>query len=92
MSTILVTGGAGYIGSHVVKELLRQGHKPIVFDNLQTGHRKAAKNTTFIEGNLSDQKKLKETFQSYQIDAVMHFAADCLGGRIGSESVKIFQQ
>ena len=56
MTTILVTGGAGYIGSHVVKELLRQGHQPIVFDNLQSGHREASKNTPFIEGNLSDQK------------------------------------
>jgi len=43
MSTILVTGGAGYIASHVVKELLHQNDKPIVFDNLQTGHRKAVK-------------------------------------------------
>ena len=92
MSTILVTGGAGYIGSHVVKELLRQGHQPIVYDNLQTGHRKAVKDALFIEGDLSDQEKLKETFQSYPIDAVMHFAADCSGGRIRSESVKILQQ
>jgi UDP-glucose 4-epimerase len=42
MPTILVTGGAGYIGSHVVKELLHQGQNPIVFDNLQTGHREAS--------------------------------------------------
>ena len=90
MSTILVTGGAGYIGSHVVKELLHQGHKPIVFDNLQTGHRKATKNALFIEGDLSDQKKLKETFQSYPIDAVMHFAADCLVGESVQNPVKYF--
>ena len=90
MPTILVTGGAGYIGSHVVKELLRQGHQPIVFDNLQTGHRKATKNTPFIEGNLSDQKKLKEIFQSYQIDSVMHFAADCLVGESVQNPVKYF--
>jgi UDP-glucose 4-epimerase len=64
MLTILVTGGAGYIGSHVVKELLYQGHQPIVFDNLQTGHRKAVKNALFVEGDLSDTKKLRETFQS----------------------------
>ena len=80
MSTILVTGGAGYIGSHVVKELLHQSYKPIVFDNLQTGHRKATKNGLFIEGDLSDQRKLAETFQANSIDAVMHFAADCLVG------------
>jgi UDP-glucose 4-epimerase len=90
MSTILVTGGAGYIGTHVVKELLRQGHKPIVFDNLQTGHRKAVKNGLFIEGDLSDQKKLAKAFQDNSIDAVMHFAADCLVGESVQHPVKYF--
>jgi len=90
MPTILVTGGAGYIGSHVVKELLHQGHQPIIFDNLQTGHRKAAKNALFIEGKLSDQKKLKETFQANSIDAVMHFAADCLVGESVQNPLKYF--
>jgi UDP-glucose 4-epimerase len=90
MSTILVTGGAGYIGSHVVKELLRQGHKPIVFDNLQTGHRKTTKDALFIEGDLSDQKKLKETFQAYQIDTVIHFAADSLVGESVQNPFKYF--
>jgi UDP-glucose 4-epimerase len=90
MLTILVTGGAGYIGSHVVKELLCQGHQPIVFDNLQTGHRKAAKNALFIEGDLSDKRKLKETFQSYSIHAVMHFAGDCLVGESVQNPVKYF--
>ena len=90
MSTILVTGGAGYIGSHVVKELLRQGHQPIVYDNLQTGHRKAVKNTLLIEGDLADQKKLKEIFQSYYIKSVMHFAADCLVGESVENPLKYF--
>jgi len=90
MSTILVTGGAGYIGSHVVRELLRQNRKPVVFDNLQNGHRNAAKGALFIQGDLSDQKKLKETFQSYPIDAVMHFAADCLVGESVQNPVKYF--
>jgi UDP-glucose 4-epimerase len=90
MPTILVTGGAGYIGSHVVRELLRRGHNPIVFDNLQTGHRKATKNAYFIEGDLSDQKKLKKTFQSYPINAVMHFAADCSVGESVQNPVKYF--
>jgi UDP-glucose 4-epimerase len=90
MLTILVTGGAGYIGSHVVKELLHQGHKPLVFDNLQTGHQKAAKGAPFIQGDLADQKKLKETFQSYPIDAVMHFAADCLVGESVQNPLKYF--
>jgi UDP-glucose 4-epimerase len=90
MSTILLTGGAGYIGTHVVKELLHQGHKPIIFDNLQTGHRKAVKNALFIEGGLSDQKKLAEAFQDNSIDAVMHFAADCLVGESVQNPVKYF--
>jgi len=80
MPMILVTGGAGYIGSHVVKELLRQGHQLIVYDNLQTGHLEAVKNVFLIEGDLSDQHKLKEAFRSYPIEAVIHFAADCLVG------------
>ena len=90
MSTILVTGGAGYIGSHVVKELLRQGYQPIVFDNLQTGHRKAVKNAFLIEGDLSDTEKLKETFQSYPIQAVLHFAAHCLVGESVLDPAKYF--
>jgi UDP-glucose 4-epimerase len=90
MSTILVTGGAGYIGSHVVKELLHQDHKPIVFDNLQTGHRKAVKNALLIEGDLSDQKKLEEAFQANSIDAVMHFAADSLVGESVVAPLKYF--
>jgi len=91
MSTILVTGGAGYIGSHVVKELLGQGHQPIVYDNLQTGHRKAAKDALFVEGNLADQERLKETLLSYPIDAVMHFAADCLVGESVKDPLKYFE-
>jgi UDP-glucose 4-epimerase len=91
MLTILVTGGAGYIGSHVVKELLHQGYQPIVFDNLQTGHRKAVKNALFIEGDLSDTKRLRETLQSNSIEAVLHFAADCLVGESVCEPTKYFK-
>src|SRR4030043_790958 len=90
MLTILVTGGAGYIGSHVVKELLRQQYQPIIYDNLQTGHQKTTKNTLFIEGDLSDSKKIKETFQTYTIDAVMHFAADSLVGESVLKPLKYF--
>jgi UDP-glucose 4-epimerase len=90
MWTILVTGGAGYIGSHVVKELLHQNFKPIVFDNLQTGHRKTIENALFIEGDLSDQVILAETFQANPIDVVMHFAADCLVGESVHDPVKYF--
>jgi UDP-glucose 4-epimerase len=90
MFTVFVTGGAGYIGSHVVKELLRQGHQPIVYDNLQTGHRKAVKDALFVEGDLADQERLKETFNSYPIDAVMHFAADSLVEESVKDPLKYF--
>jgi UDP-glucose 4-epimerase len=90
MSTIFVTGGAGYIGSHVVKELLRQGHQPIVYDNFQTGHQKAVKEALFIEGDLSDQERLKDALHASPIDAVMHFAADCLVGESVKDPSKYF--
>ena len=90
MSNILVTGGAGYIGSHVVKELLHQGYQPIVFDNLQTGHRKAVKDAFFIEGDLSDQEELKEIFRFNSIHTVMHFAADSLVGESVENPLKYF--
>jgi len=90
MSTILVTGGAGYIGSHVVKELLHQGHEPIVYDNLQTGHREAVKKAIFIRGDLADSEKLKDTFRSFPIESVMHFAADCLVGESVKNPLKYF--
>ena len=90
MSTIFVTGGAGYIGSHVVKELVRRGHQPIVYDNLQSGHRKAVKGGLFTQGDLADSAKLEEIFQAYPVDAVMHFAADSLVGESVLKPLKYF--
>lgn len=90
MFNILVTGGAGYIGSHVVKELLLRGDRPIIYDNLQTGHREAVQCAVFVKGDLADPKKLKDTFQSYSIQAVMHFAADCLVGESVKNPLKYF--
>jgi UDP-glucose 4-epimerase len=90
MSTILVTGGAGYIGSHVVRELLKKGNRPIVYDNLQMGHRQAVRGVTLIQGDLNDCEKLKQTFQSHPIQSVMHFAADCLVGESVKDPLKYF--
>ncbi len=82
---ILVVGGAGYIGSHTVKELLDQGHEVVVFDNLSTGHRESVdERAIFEQGDLSKQADLDRVFSTYSIDAVMHFAAFSLVG----ESVK----
>lgn len=77
---ILVTGGAGYIGSHTVKELLAKGYWPITYDNLSEGHREAVLGGEFVGADLSDEGKLRETFEKYPIDAVRHFAATCLVG------------
>lgn len=71
---ILVCGGAGYIGSHTVKELKKRGHNPIVFDNLEAGHKEAISNSKLIIGDLSDYQLLKETLINEKIDAVIHFA------------------
>lgn len=73
---ILVTGGAGYIGSIVVEELIRKGYSVVVFDNLYTGHRAAVHpRATFVYGDLADRKAVREVFETYPIDAVMHFAS-----------------
>jgi len=73
---VLVTGGAGYIGSVVVEELLRAGHVVVVFDNLSRGHRQAVpKNAELVVGDLSDRACLDQLLGSRRIDAVMHFAA-----------------
>ena len=74
---LLVTGGAGYIGSVCVEELLLQGHKVIVIDNLQEGHREAVfPEAIFYEGDFGDRSFLEMIFQKHPIDAVIHFAAD----------------
>jgi UDP-glucose 4-epimerase len=73
---VLVTGGAGYIGSVVADELLHAGHQVVVFDNLSRGHRQAVpKNAELVVGDLADRASLDQLLRSRQIDAVMHFAA-----------------
>lgn len=73
--TILVTGGAGYIGSYVNKMLNQVGYQTIVLDNLSRGNRHAVQNGIFIHKDLADTEGLRQLFQDYPIDAVMHFAA-----------------
>ena len=87
---ILITGGAGYIGSHTALEFLNSGYEVVVFDNLETGHletidilRKEG-DLEFFKGDLKNQKDLDELFKKYNIEAVIHFAASS----IVSESVK----
>lgn len=72
---ILVTGGAGYIGSHTVKELIRAGYEVVVLDNLSKGHREFVLTEHFVEADICDREALYEVFRRYPISGVMHFAA-----------------
>jgi len=89
---ILVVGGAGYIGSHTVKELLDENFEVLVLDNLSTGHHSAVDpRAEFIEGNLGDADLLSEIFTEKSIDAVMHFAANSLVGESVVNPLKYYQ-
>lgn len=72
---VLVTGGAGYIGSHVVKLLGEQGFEVLTYDNLSTGHSWAVLYGKLVVGDLADRDKLRKVFEDFQPNAVMHFAA-----------------
>ncbi|MDP2755866.1 MAG: GDP-mannose 4,6-dehydratase, partial [Nitrospirota bacterium] len=72
---ILVTGGAGYIGSHVVKVLGQRGYEILVYDNLSTGHEWAVLYGRLVKGDLSDKVFLDKIIKEFNPDAIMHFAA-----------------
>jgi UDP-glucose 4-epimerase/UDP-arabinose 4-epimerase len=74
-SNILVTGGAGYIGAHTVKALAEGGYRPVVFDNLSSGFRKAARWGEFVHGDIRDYAAVEEALQTWRIGAVIHLAA-----------------
>jgi UDP-glucose 4-epimerase len=77
---ILVTGGAGYVGSHCLRRLLAAGHEAVVYDNVSRGHRAAVPAGLLIEGDLADEAKLTSLLRERKIEAVMHFAALALVG------------
>jgi len=89
---IFVTGGAGYIGSICVEELLNAGHQVTVFDNLTEGHRKAIDpRAAFIEGDLLSPDSVQAALRTAQADAVMHFAANALVGESMTNPTKYFR-
>lgn len=75
MSTVLVTGGAGYIGSHAVRALRSAAHTVVVFDNLSAGHAAAIGDATLVEGDVRDTAHVEATLRRHAVTAVMHFAA-----------------
>ncbi len=88
---ILVTGGAGYIGSHAVRLLMDAGHEVRVYDNLSYGHRQAVPNGMLIEGDVGDRKRVTEVLKQESIDAVMHFAAFASVGESVAHPNKYYQ-
>ena len=84
MKNILITGGAGYIGSHTCKALAQAGYNPITFDNLSAGHKHAVKWGPLEIGDIRDSEALSKVFKKYKTEAVIHFASKI----VVSESVR----
>jgi len=89
--SVLVTGGAGYIGSHACKALARAGYRPVVFDNISRGHREAVRWGPLVEGDIADRSRLAAALDEHQISAVMHFAAYAYVGESVSDPAKYYR-
>ena len=88
---VLVVGGAGYIGSHMVKLLDEQGHSVVVLDNLCTGFADAVTAGTFIVGDLNDRPLIRRILADHHVDSVMHFAASALVGESVTDPARYYQ-
>lgn len=91
MAKILITGGAGYIGSHMTDLLRQRGHQVVVFDNLQNGFRDAVLDAKLVVGDLGDEKALERLFTEEQFEAVMHFASFIQVGESVSNPARYYQ-
>ena len=92
MSYVLVTGGAGYIGSHTSRHLLSAGYEILVLDNLYSGHRWAVpEQALFIEGDAGDPKLVNQIFNDYSIDAIVHFAGHIVVPESVAEPLKYYE-
>jgi len=88
---VLVVGAAGYIGSHMVKCLLHEGHEPVSLDNLSTGYRDTVIGGEFIEGDAGDSNLSARIFSESSIDGVMHYASFIEVGESVTEPGKYYQ-
>lgn len=89
--TVLVVGGAGYIGSHMVWLLGQKGVDAVTLDNLSSGHRDAVLHGRFVHGDIADQLILDKVFRQYRFDAVMHFASSIQVGESVQDPAKYYQ-
>ena len=88
---VLVLGGAGYIGSHTVSELIDAGEEVVIADNLETGHIEAVhKDATFYQGDIRDRAFVDSVFEKEKIDGVIHFAANSLVGESMTDPLKYY--
>jgi len=87
---ILVTGGAGYVGSHIVAELVDRGREVAVVDNLSCGHREAVRGVKLYEGDIRDEAFLDKVFSEIKVDAIIHFAANSLVGESVQNPLKYY--
>ena len=88
---ILIVGGAGYIGSHINKELNKQGYETVIFDSLVKGHKEAVKWGDFFQGDLENIEDIRGVFKKYPIEAVLHFAAFIEVGESVKDPQKYYQ-
>jgi UDP-glucose-4-epimerase GalE len=91
MKTILVTGGAGFVGSHACKALAHAGYLPVTFDNLERGHEWAVKWGPLERGDIRDQQQLQRAFEAWRPEAVVHFAAYAYVGESNAEPLKYYE-
>lgn len=87
---ILITGGAGYIGSHTARELKDQGRDIVIYDNLSRGHRQAVEGMPLVVGDLMDTDILAKTIEEYNVDSVIHFAAESQVGESMADPQKYY--
>src|SRR5512139_1139584 len=90
-SSILVTGGAGYIGSHTVRQLVERGERVVVLDNLSTGYRSAVLGAPLVVGDTGDRELVARVLSEHKVDTVLHFAAHTIVPESVSDPLKYYR-